>query len=135
MQQLLVMSRSAVLVNGILGPWITYKGGLRQGDALSPYLFLLVADVLQTMVKADARIKHPMTDGTTPVLLYVDDTIILVHADICSVQRLKQALDNFSMCTGLKINFGKSTFMPMHVPPMELQTFMELLQCKQGMFP
>ena len=53
---LLVTSRSAVLLNGVPGPWITCKRGLRQGDALSPYLFLLVADVLQSMIKADAAI-------------------------------------------------------------------------------
>ena len=71
-------SRSAVLVNGVSGPWITCKRGLRQGYALSPYLFLLVADVLQALVKADSSIHHPLTDGSCPILQYADDTILLV---------------------------------------------------------
>jgi hypothetical protein len=45
-----------VLVNGIPGPWISCHQGLRQGDALSPYLFLLMADILQRLVKANVHI-------------------------------------------------------------------------------
>jgi hypothetical protein len=47
MKMLLSTSKSAVLINGVLGPWIQCKRGLHQGYALSSYLFLLVADVLQ----------------------------------------------------------------------------------------
>ena len=50
-ETLLCTSRTAVLVNGCPGPWITCRRGLRQGDPMSPYLFLLVADVLQALIK------------------------------------------------------------------------------------
>lgn len=89
MDMLLMTSRSAVLVNGVPGPWIDCKRGLRQGVALSPYLFLLVVDVLQMLIKKDTSIRHPMTNGPCPVLQYTDDTIILVRADEGDVGRLR----------------------------------------------
>lgn len=55
MQDILSSSKSAILVNGCLGPWINCKRGLRQSDPLSPYLFLLVADTLQDMIRSAAQ--------------------------------------------------------------------------------
>jgi hypothetical protein len=46
-------SKSAILVNGCSVPWFLCKWGLRQGDPLSPYSFLVVADVLQRLIHTD----------------------------------------------------------------------------------
>jgi hypothetical protein len=40
-----------VLLNGVLGKSLAYKRGVRQGDPMSPLLFVLVADLLQCIIK------------------------------------------------------------------------------------
>jgi hypothetical protein len=59
MRELLTTSKSAVLLNEVPGPWISCKRGLRQEDALSPYLFILVADVLQQLIRWTQGSKKP----------------------------------------------------------------------------
>jgi hypothetical protein len=133
---ILETSKLVVLVNGNPGPWFNCKRGLRQGGPLSPYLFLLVADVLQMMIKQEPRIKHPAAaDLPCPVLQYVDDTLILLAADSQSLIALKDTLDSFSAASGLRINFDKSTMVPMHTPPADVEAMKNILGCKVEGFP
>jgi hypothetical protein len=50
-RSLMATAKTAILLNGIPGPWIQIKRGLCQGDPLSPILFLIVVDVLQQVIK------------------------------------------------------------------------------------
>lgn len=53
MERLLASSSTRILVNGELSEKITHQRGLRQGDLLSPLLFMLVMDTLEAMLKTD----------------------------------------------------------------------------------
>jgi len=134
--QLLQTSHTAVLVNGCPGPWINCKRGLRQGDPLSPYLFLLIADVLQVLIKKDSSVKHPLDPRQPcPILQYADDTLLLLRGDLAEVQQLKLLLDQFALATGLHINFHKSTAVPMHMDDEYASQCVAALGCRCEGFP
>ena len=52
---LLASSTTQVLLNGSLGEHIAHRRGLRQGDPLSPTLFILVMEVLNSLVNFAAE--------------------------------------------------------------------------------
>lgn len=75
-QNILSSSTSFVLLNGVPGKSFKCMRGVRQGDPLSPLLFVLAADVLQYVInKAWQRgvLKHPLGDnfqGDFPIVQY-----------------------------------------------------------------
>lgn len=80
-----VSSQVEVVLNGVPGKWIQCKKGLRQGDLLSPYLFILMADLLQQMILHASNLGqlcHPLVNNLScPVLQYANDTLIILQAD------------------------------------------------------
>jgi hypothetical protein len=136
MDDLFTSSLTVILLNGILGKWIKLMRGLRQGDPLSPYMFLLVADVLQRVVQRDDMLQHPIIDGAPcPILQYADDTLIILCADAAAARRLRLLLEQFGAATGLRINLQKSTPVPMHVDPQLLGGIQGVLHCRVECFP
>jgi hypothetical protein len=133
---ILESGRTAVLLNGVPGRWFDCKQGLRQGDPLSPYLFIIVADVLQELITGDsspARLLHPLVDDLPcPVIQYADDTLLLLRADSDQILRARALLESFSAATGLHINFDKSAFVPIHVQEDRVVELASLLGCSRS---
>lgn len=131
--------QTAVVLNGVPGKWIQCKRGLRQGDPLSPYLFIIVADLLLQMIakaSSQRQLEHPLVaDLPCPVLQYADDTLIVLKAVPEQVACLRSLLDSFASATGLHINYDKSTFVPIGLDQQEATDMAALMGCTVDSFP
>ena len=68
-------------------------------------------------------------------LQYADDTLVVLKGESLGVQKLMDVLNMFSEATGLRINYHKSTVVPLHMDPGVLQQCINTLGCWLESFP
>ena len=102
-------AKASVLVNGFISEAFDVGRGCRQGDGLSPYLFLLCAEVLSMMVKNNHEIKGIKVNNSEYCLSqYADDTVIFLDGSPDSMYATFKVLESFANISGLKVNIDKT---------------------------
>lgn len=137
-----ITSTSIMLnINGDMQGYFKGKKGLRQGDPISPYLFTLVMEVLNLIVKrrirGDDRFKyHWKCEGLSLVqLCFADDLLLFCNGDLDSVKVLKESLDEFGSVSGLIPNVRKSLVIFDNVQNEVKSSIIQLLGFQIGAFP
>ena len=83
--------------------------GCRQGDPLSPYIFILCSEILAIKIRNNKNIKG-ITIGNNEYKLsqYADDTSAILDGSDKSLNETLSELSFFSKYSGLKVNFDKT---------------------------
>jgi mannosylglycoprotein endo-beta-mannosidase len=103
-----------VVVNDSIYGFFPEMNGVRQGDPLSPYLFIVCMEYLSRMLHMASLSPgfrfHPKCDSLGIFhLAFADDVILLSRGDIHFVTSLFQQLVIFGTTSGLEINANKSS--------------------------
>lgn len=99
----------SLVINGSIFGHFTCAHGLRQGNPLSPYLFIICIEALSRQLNhlstnldfmfhpkcASQKMKH---------LVHVDDLILFARGDMPSISLLENYLDTFDGMAGPKVN-------------------------------
>ena len=100
--------QSCVMNNGMASDYFTLERGVRQGDPLSPYLFLLAIETLAISIRENPEIDGIKIDkNETKLLQYADDTTAVL-SNLNSAITLFQYLNLFKNVSGLEVNSSKT---------------------------
>ncbi|XP_010424608.1 PREDICTED: uncharacterized protein LOC104709742 [Camelina sativa] len=104
-----------VRINGQPNGLIVPQRGLRQGDPLSPYLFILCTEVLIANIRKAEREKLitgiKVANKCPPIthLLFADDSLFFCKADKGQCRVILDILKQYESVLGQQINFTKSS--------------------------
>ena len=133
----------SVLINGSPVDFFSSSRGLRQGDPLSPLLFLIMIEVFSRMLRRveGAGLIHGFNlegrkEGGERVshLLFADDTILFCDANVEQILHIRLLLLSFQVVIGLKVNVHKSEMVPIG-EVVDVHALAEILGCRVGTLP
>ncbi|WZY73147.1 hypothetical protein YC2023_005387 [Brassica napus] len=105
--------RFSVAINGELAGFFEGKKGLCQGDSISPYLFIMLMEVLSRLLdkaETDGMFRlHPLCSSPKVThLLFADDLLVFSDGESDSTAGIRDVMNQFKEWSGLDTNQSKS---------------------------
>ncbi|XP_021984670.1 uncharacterized protein LOC110880455 [Helianthus annuus] len=138
---LLKTARTSILVNGSPTLEFDVQRGVRQGDPLSPLLFILAMEALHIATESAVNVgifKGVKTPGEGPSishLLYADDALFVGEWSEENFHNLARLLRCFHLSSGLKVNFSKSKVFGVGVGNNDVSEMASILGNEKGSLP
>lgn len=141
MEECLSTTQISVLVNGSPTLLFNMQRGVRQRDAILPFLFLIEVKGLKCLL--DKAKQGGLFEGifinhfvdSLSLLHFADDTLIFIPAELDRVKNLRRVLWCFEIISGLKINFHKSSIVGLNVDSSLQSLTSSVLGCKTDSLP
>ena len=131
----------SVKINGALEGYFCSKAGLRQGDPISPYLFVIGMEVLTAYINHDISQARQFSyhwrtkEIRLSHLIFADDIFLFCRGNSQSVTTLLQSISKFSTVSGLCPNAQKSQCFFCNVPTTIIHETLASSGFQQGSFP
>lgn len=138
-EQLLSTVSSRILPNGRQGPSIKQLQGVRQGNSLSPMLFIIAMDMLHRLFKkasSDGVLRRMSArEIKFQCSMYADDVILFIHPTVQDARAVKEILTIFGEASGLQTNLAKCSITPIYGGEEALPDIVQILGCQVLEFP
>ncbi|GJU67009.1 RNA-directed DNA polymerase, eukaryota [Tanacetum coccineum] len=133
-QSCLRSSRGSVIVNGSPTKEFQFYKGLKQGDPLSPFLFILVMESLHVSFQrvVDAGLFKRIVLAPSfhlSHMFYADDAIFMGQWSEYNIDTIVHVLDCFHRASGLRINMAKSKLMGISVDGVRVEQAAAKIGC------
>jgi len=136
------IATASVLVNGSPIDEFSLERGMRQGDPLSPFLFLLATEgfniLMESLLVNNIFTRYQVGGSASTVvshLQFADDTLILGVKSWANIRAMRAILLLFEKLSGLKVNFSKSHLVGVNVASSWLTEAASVLNCNVGSIP
>ncbi|GKD45668.1 putative RNA-directed DNA polymerase, eukaryota, reverse transcriptase zinc-binding domain protein [Tanacetum coccineum] len=131
----------SVLINGSPTKEFKIQKGLRQGDPLSPFLFILAMEALHVSLEEaksknifeGVKVGYDKVDISN--LQFADDALLMGKWSLTNANNHCRILNCFHLASGLKINFSKSKFFRIGISTNETRHFASILCCEPSALP
>ena len=102
-------AKFCVIQNGIFSRFVNIERGCRQGDPISPYLFVLCVEILGILCRTNEDIKGiKINEKEYKIFQYADDTGFFLDGSENSLKNTINLLDQYFKFSGLKPNLDKT---------------------------